>query len=213
MNVSFNKTGIITSDIFEKLRNPFDPTVYYEPDGSAWIRVTHQNNPATNLFSSTDTFITSVYKDDNRWFYLSLCDLVSTWELMVKQMQTSGGTEEKYRWIQSVNPMEAVFADVASENVTKITTSGYTSSTYGGAYKKKSNAYIACNNGNSGNWWGAIGSWSTHQSGIPGYNGKVITSGYLDVYLRINGDIKTYFEIENFSIYKDSITSDTIIER
>ena len=93
-----------------------------------------------------------------------------SYEFMIKQKPTSDGTEAKYRWIQTVNPFTAVFGDVDVADVTKITTTGYsTHSSYGGIYKFNSSAYFVANNGNNGNWWGAIGAWNAHQGGIPGY--------------------------------------------
>ena len=60
--------------------------------------------------------------------------------------------------------MTAVYADVAVANITKITTDGYSSSpsSWGGLYAKKGSAYLTANNGNSGNWWGAVGSYSVY---------------------------------------------------
>ena len=189
MSLSIKKTGIIETSLFtEFIANTFDTTTYTEPDGSAWIRIVHHNNPGTsNLFASGDTFTTQVYKDANRWFNASLCNYLSgSWEFMIKQTATSGATEYKYRWIQTINPMVAAWADVASANITKITTSGYTTFSTGGLYHHGSNTYLCTNNGTQGNWWGAVGSWGTHQSGIPAWAGVVVTTGYCDLYLRID---------------------------
>lgn len=205
MNVSFKKTGAVASNIQELMLNPI-----YEPDNSMWIQIAHHNNPASYLFSSTDTFETCVYTDQNRWFHVSLCNLVTTWELMIIQAPLATDTIEKYRWIQAVNPMIATYEDVALANIIRVTTSGYTTpgGNYAGIYKRNTSSYLVCNNGYSGHWFGAIGSWSVHNSGTPGYNGKTITSGYMKLYLRIdNTDL-----IKKFSIYKDSITANSIIE-
>ena len=51
------------------------PNIITEPDGSIWLQVFHHNNPATNgIFSSTDTFATGVYLDENKWFNVNLCN-------------------------------------------------------------------------------------------------------------------------------------------
>jgi hypothetical protein len=42
------------------------------------------------------------------------------------------------------------------------------------------------NNGNSSNWWGATGPFSIYQSGSPSYGGSVTTTGYDDLYVRID---------------------------
>ena len=114
MSVNFNKNATInTTGISETLINPFDTEFYYEPDNTAWVRLVHHNDPSTNRFVNTDTFASSVYKSVNLWFNVALCNLVNKYEFMVKQTLTAGGTEEKYRWIQTKNPLEAVYEDVA----------------------------------------------------------------------------------------------------
>ena len=207
MNVSFKKTGSVVSNIQELMLNPI-----YEPDNSMWIQIAHHNNPASYLFSSTDTFETSVYTDSNRWFHVSLCNLVTTWELMIIQAPLATDTAEKYRWIQTVNPMIATFSQVALANITRVTTSGYTtaSGNYAGLYKDTGNrSYIICNNGTSGNYWGDFGGWTVYQGGIPGYSHNVITTGYIDLYLRIdNTDLP-----KKISVYENNIITNTIIER
>ena len=45
MNIS--KQGIISASEFSEIPvNPYDTTIYTEPDGSNWIRIFHHNNPA-----------------------------------------------------------------------------------------------------------------------------------------------------------------------
>lgn len=171
----------------------YDTTVYTESDGSKWIRLVHHNNPASNgVFSSSDTFATGVYKDSNRWYDAEpALARAQTYEFMVKQKTTSDASEVKYRWIQNVNPLTAVYTDVTKTKVTRITTSGYTDGGLGGIYKYSNtngNSYtrLAIANDSTSNWFGAFGSWETYQGGIPGYPNTAITSGYMDLYLRIN---------------------------
>ena len=165
----------------------YDTKTYMEPDGSAWVRIFHHSNPASKLFASGNTFANSVYIDADRWFNFQVCNDVSTWEFMIKQKaESTTATESKYRWIQTKNPMTAVFADVASASITKVTTSGYSSFSHGGLYKIQSNTYLCTNNGTNGNWWGAVGAWTNHQSGIPAWAGVIVKTGYEDVYLRID---------------------------
>lgn len=185
-----NKQGIVNfNETAEFLVNEFDLENYRESDGSIWIRVFHHNNPSGGLFASTDNFNAPLYKDANRWFNCQLFNQITNgkWELMVKQALTSSATETKYRWIQTVNPYTATFAQTSKDNVTKITTSGYsTNANAGGMYKMNSNTFFVINNSSSGNWFGAIGSWTAHQSGIPSYPNTVVTSGYFDLYLRLD---------------------------
>lgn len=185
-----NKQGIVNfNETAEFLVNEFDLENYRESDGSIWIRVFHHNNPSGGLFARTDDFTKPIYKDVNRWFNCQLFNQITNgkWEFMIKQALTSSATETKYRWIQTVNPYTATFAQTSKDNVTKITTSGYsTNANAGGMYKMNSSTFFVINNSNSGNWYGAIGSWTAHQSGIPSYPNTVVTSGYFDLYLRLD---------------------------
>ena len=211
MSVNFNKNATInTTGISETLINPFDTEFYYEPDNTAWVRLVHHNDPSTNRFVNTDTFASSVYKSANLWFNVALCNLVNKYEFMVKQALTAGGTEEKYRWIQTKNPLEAVYEDVTIDKITRVTTSGYINpgNNYAGIYKHNSNTYIVCANGTKGNWFCALGNWTLYQGGMPVYNGKVSTTGYLDLYIRVdNLDNPT-----KASIYNDSLLANNILE-
>ena len=207
--MSITKQGIVsTSCISETFVSLLDTNFYVEPDGSVWIRIFHHNNPATVRFSSSNDFTKPIYIDDDRWCNMTLVNLITndTYEFMVKSKLTSDATENKYRWIQTKNPYTAVFADVAAANVTKITTSGYSSYSWGGLYKFNSSTYFCTNNGTNGNWWGAVGAWNAHQGGIPGWI-SVITTGYEDVYLRIDNQINN-----GVSIFKNSIISNNFIE-
>ncbi len=184
--------GLSEFDELAPLR--YDPNTYIEPDGSAWVRIFHHNNPASgsNMFSNTSSFATAAYVNQNAWFNVAVCNQVNAWELMIKQKPTSSGTESKYRWIQTKNPMTAAFADVGYASITRVLTDGYSSgyvdasNNYGGLYKLNSNTYLSANNTRSGSWWSATGSWTQYSGGIPGYAGQIVSSGYLDLYLRID---------------------------
>lgn len=210
MSLNINKNGIVNTDLYtEFIANTFDKNLYVEPDGSAWIRIVHHNNPANARFNSSDPFTSQVYLDADRWFNVSLCNYLSgTWEFMIKQVATSGATEYKFRWIQNYNPMTAVYADVAASNITKNTSSGYTSFSHGGLYRFNSQTYLCTNNGNNGNWWGAVGAWSSHQGGIPAWNGTVVTTGYSDLYLRIDDKAN----LNKTTLAKNYISSKEILE-
>ena len=181
------KQGIIKAEQFsEFLISPHDNEIKIESDGSLWTHIFHHNNPASNLFASTDNFTNALYKNENAWFDFSLCNSANKWELLVIQASTSGATEQKIRWIQQYNPMTATYANVAKANITYITGSEYSTSSWGGLYRKGGNTYLCANNGTEGNWWGATGCWTLHQSGIPAFYGQVVTTGYYDIYLRID---------------------------
>ena len=188
MGVNITKQGIVYSGSFtEAFHSIYDTNLYIEPDNSVWIRICHHNNPASVRFAQSNDFTKSFYTDVDRWWAMPVVNLITNgkYEFMIKSMYTTGSTEYKFRWIQTVNPYNAVFADVSSANVTKITTSGYSSYSWGGLYKFNSSTYFCTNNGTNGNWWGAVGAWNSHQGGIPGWI-SVITTGYQDVYLRVD---------------------------
>ena len=204
--MSFYKNGIVTTP---KLSNgdinPYDTAIYIEPDNTGWVRIIHHNNPTSNKFASTDSFTTSVYRSADMWFNGSILNLNTSgkWELMIKQATTSTATETKYRFIQTNNPMTATYAQTTHANVTINTTSGYsTNSSYGGIYYNGgSNAYLVTNNANSGNWYGALGCWTAYGGGIPGIFGATITTGYIDVYYRIDDTLAKTYVPQLLSIY------------
>ena len=211
MNTNITKNGIVNlSTISETFVCPFDTAFYVEPDGSTWIRLVHHNNPSVNKFSSNNTFDSSVYINNNMWFYASICNKITnnTFEFMIKQTATTGGTETKYRWIQTKNPFNASYADVAVANVTRITTSGYsTYGNYGGIYKMNSRSYFVANNGTEGNWWGALGCWTDYSTSIPGYAQTAISTGYIDLYLRVDNQTNI-----TSSIFKNAIIANHFYE-
>lgn len=209
--MNINKNGIInTSVVANSIINVYDTNFYIEPDDSVWIRLFHHNNPATNLFSSSDSYTTQVYKSTEMWFNVALCNLNTSgkWEMMMEQKETSSSSVTKYRWIQTNNPMIATYTQTTNANVTVNKTSGYSySDSYGGMYKLNSSTYLTVNNGTNGNWFGATGCWSHWNSGIPGILGRAVTTGYMDLYYRIDTE-----KINNFKIFSNGISTYDFIE-
>lgn len=182
---SFRKTGVALSKGIAECGVKVDRT---EPDGSKWMHIVHHNNPGAARFASTDTFSRWVYKDNDRFCLGQVLDWTDRWELMIVQKATSSASAAKYRWVQTKNPNKAVFADVAAANVTKVTTEGYsTHSSYGGIYKYNTYSYYVANNGTANNWYGALGCWTLWNNGLPGYAGVAVTTGYIDMYIRVDG--------------------------
>lgn len=192
-------SNIAIGTIQSKLQ--YDKNIYTEPDGSQWVHVFHHNNPAGGLFASTDSFTTSVYKDENRWLDMALVmSSVTSWELLYVQKDTSTSAEKKYRWIQNINPFNATWTDVQPGNVTYVTGNGYTSSTQGGLWKNNGSTYFAIANASSGNWFGAIGSWTAYSGGTPGYPNTTVTSGSMDLYVRLkNINILDIYDMSGFN--------------
>ena len=176
--MKFNKNGIVTSS---KLKE-----YHVEPDGSVWEQCFFHNNPSVNLFSSSDSFSTGVYKSDEMWFDFNRCRELTSFEFLYIQQSTKGGAFTKYRWIQSKSPFVASYSDVSPSAVTRITTSGYTDGGYGGMYYLGSETYFVVANSNNGNWFGATGSWSHYQGGIPGYPNTAVTTGSVRVFVRVD---------------------------
>ena len=200
------KTITAQEAIYESLA--YDQTLYTEPDGSTWIHIFHHNNPAAARFTgSANDWSNGLYIDVDRWYNVeAFLNNTLPYEFMVKQKATSTTTEAKYRWIQTPNPLTATWNDVKPGTVTFITTSGYQNSSFGGMYlMKNGNLHMCIANASNGNWFGGIGASSSYNGGIPGYPNTTITSGYIDLYLRIYPTAKI---IKNIGI-----SANTLIER
>ena len=209
--MGINKNGIIGSSVISNsIISIYDTNFYIEPDNSVWIRLFHHNNPASNLFSSNDSFTTQAYKDSNMWFNVALVSLNTSgkWEMMVMQKETSSSSLTKYRWIQTNNPMTATYDQTVNAKVTINKTSGYSySDSYGGMYKLNSNTYLTVNNGVNGNWFGATGCWTRWNNGIPGVLGNAVTTGYMDLYYRIDTE-----NINDLKFFGNEISAHDFIE-
>jgi hypothetical protein len=101
--------------------------------------------------------------------------------------------------VQTKNPFNAVWNDVKPESVTRITTAGYTNGGNGGLWKMNSSTYFVVANSSSGNWFGATGSWTAYNGGIPGYPNTTVTTGCIDIFVRVDNIGK------NTKFYKNNI--------
>ena len=193
--IDIEKNGSVIGKTYtEIITSYYDRNGYIEPDGSVWIRLFHHNNPAntSNLFATSDSFTTKVYKNENAWFNMSICNYVTKWEFLVKQKLESTSAETAWRWKQPANPMVATWDQSKLANIVKI--DGYSSwaDNYAGIYRYTSgttplsNTYLRQANATSGNWYGATGCCTTYSGGIPGFNGTIVTTGSIDIYLRID---------------------------
>lgn len=197
-------SGLLSSDS-DLIKLLYDKKLHIEPDGSVWAHIYHHNRPDLGSFSSTNDFANSVKIDDNRWFNATevVNSFSSEWEFLIIYNFTQGGTVYKERWIQTKNPETAVFGDVDAADITRVTGGEYKTGTWGGLYKKNGSAYWVMNNGTNGNWWGATGSFSIYQGGIPGYGGSITTTGCNDLYIRIDrfSSTPTHASIGRGSVY------------
>lgn len=198
------KNGIFTESDFLEL-------IHTEPDGSKWLHVFHHNNPSVNLFSSSDDFENGVYKSKDMWFFVNYCKNFTKWEFLHIQRSTETANPVKHRWIQTVSPYGTSYDAVKPASVTRISTSGYTDDGQGGMYKMNSSTYLVITNTSNGNWFGATGCWTAYQGGIPGFPSTVVTTGCIDMFIRIDNTTVPQNSITT-KIRKDSIQSVNFIE-
>ena len=185
-----------------QFKEPCLNEIHIEPDGSKWEHVFHHNNPSQNLFASGDDFTNGIFKNEHLWFNFGICNkITSNWEVLVIQTTENYSTPIKLRWIQPQNPLDTIWANVASANITKNTDIGYASFNHGGLVRGNSSAhtYLTVNNGSNGNWWGAVGCFTEYQGGIPGFNGVIPKTGCIDIFICINN--LNYYN----QFYKDGI--------
>lgn len=181
------------------IQTKYDTSVYTEPDGTKWVRIVHHSNPANGLFTQGSSWGSSVYVDSNRWYDVNdTINALTKYEFMVKQKNTSSASEVKYRWVQKKSPLTATWYDVKASEVVRNTSSGYTDGGYGGLYILNSNTYLCIANGSNGNWYGAFGCWTTYSGGIPGYPNTVVTSGYMDLYVRVDDIVQTVYDSSGY---------------
>lgn len=185
--MSITKNGLWTSSTFTNF--------LAEPDETVWMHIFHHNNPSVNLFTSSDTFTTGVYKSDDLWYDVErICGAIDKWEFILKQKDTATSAEVKYRWVQGHNPNTATWDNVkpSSTTITRITTTGYSTSTVGGGiYRANSSTRMVIANSSNGNWFGAVGCWTAYNGGIPGFPNTTCTTGCMDLYIRIDNTILT----------------------
>ena len=178
---------------------PQDPTIYTEPDGTTWIRIVHHApHETSNLFDINGSWTTGYFKNYDAWFYGHLCNYITNgkWELMIKEKTTSSASEAKYRWIQYSNPMTCAWSDVTGDKITKINSSGYSSmGTNGLFYHPSSGTYLSYDNGTSGSNWYGIGAYYSYNGGFPSLNNGTVTTGYSDLYLRVNKQPALYTKV------------------
>ena len=149
------------------------------------MRIFHHNNPTNSRFASSANLSNSVYESADKWACINLINKdLGQWELMLKQKDTSSSSELKYRWIQEYNPFTATWTQIQPGRVTNVP--GY-SGTQGGMWAmNSSDTYFVIANTSSSNWFGAIGGKTSYNNGIPGYPNTTCTTGYMDLYIRID---------------------------
>lgn len=218
--IDIEKNGSVVGKAYtETITSYYDRNGYVEPDGSVWIRLFHHNNPAntSNLFATTDSFTTKVYKNENAWFNMSICNQVTKWEFLVRQKPESTSAETAWRWTQPVNPMIATWDQSKLDNIVKINGYSNWAANYAGLYRYTSGTtpypgtYLRQANASSSNWFGATGCCDIFRGGIPGFNGTVVTTGSIDIYLRID-NLKQSEQENIVKLSKFGISSHELLE-
>ena len=174
-------------------------------DGSTWVRVLHHNNPASKLFtisncwyntSDPDLFSALITLKDTTWR-----DSTGKYEFLVCEKATTSATEKQCRWSQTNNP------------VTETSIAGYTliSGSPGRTVglRKDGSTYAVCHNGAT--WWCACGCWTAFSGGIPGFF-DTVTTGYMDLYVRVPGVVMRGVTTGQAAMYNSSSLANQFLE-
>ena len=196
------KTGLVKIDNFIEFDNRFKIL----SDGSVFLQILHHNNPASNLFTTQNCWLNYDPNLFSNLIILKDCSMfnnLSIYEFLGIEKQTSSSTEKQVRWTQTSNPA----LSSAIEGYTLISGAWYNTS--GNGLRLDDTTYSAMHNSNV--WLGACGCYTPYQGGIPGYS-VVVTSGYLDLYIRIpeeilNGNFEGFLKF-----FKKSILSTQLLE-
>lgn len=164
-----------------------DTTIHTEPDGTEWYHISHDNNPASYSLSINNwNDVSSQWISSDKWLSTKYDRYIDKHEYLVVQILTSGGTASKYRWTQPVSMCRSTYAQAAVAQITKNETSGYAtwSSNYGGLYMSAVASVYQQNNGTFTQTWGRICEFKRYNNGMPGFNGNLVTTGSIDLYVR-----------------------------
>jgi len=197
------KNGVVeTGLIVEGQANKFKAL----SDGSIWVQLLHHNNPASNLFTASNCWNydngTNLY---SALFLLKNGDFKNSqgqYEFLACEKLTSASTETLFRWKQTSNPS-------VSSTITGFSAiSGSSFYNYRGLL---TNGNYGCMH-NGSTWWGCCGSYTPYQGGIPGFS-NIITSGYLDLYVRVTENtVKGATTSGVTALYKEAIASNSFFE-
>jgi hypothetical protein len=195
------KTGDAVANNFLEIGNRIKTL----SDGSIWLHVLHHENPASNMFTENNCW----NYDNGSTLYSALWLLQNDvwkydgkYELLACEKLTSSSSEVQYRWTQTSNPATTSTAtgfQLLSGTANKLTDGLANEGTHG------------CFDIAGSNWWCCCGAYSQYQSGVPGFGGTV-TSGSIDLYIRITQDIFKNPESDLFSIYENGYVQNELIE-
>lgn len=212
---NFTKTGIISSsNITEHASYSYNDHDIIEPDGSNWTCVFYMDPQEAGSNGSWANYKSNIFADIDfdsihmNWYsHMDILNKLTKFEFIYEQKQNASAAVERFRWSQTKNPLDCVFADAARANCTYVT-NGYTAplSTYGGLWKQNgAKAFLLCNDGTSTHSFGQVCpyvTYNTSSNGVQGWNAKWIgTGGYIKLWVRID---------KNYANLPVSIKSNTI---
>lgn len=173
-------------------------------DGAKFLQILHHNNPASNLFTSANCWCnnsTNLYSNLVLLKNASWLTGLSEWEFIECEKITSDATESQYRWKQTNNP--ALTSTLSGYEVI----SGNPPRSMG---LINTETYSAMHQGPS-TWYVACGCYTAWNGGIPGASSTAITTGYLDLYVRIPDSVLGTLA-DKVRFYTTSITGKQILE-
>jgi hypothetical protein len=199
---SVAKTGVVSSVGFTELSS----RTRILNDGSVWFHVLHHENPAdtTNMFTSSNCW----NYDNGSTLYSSLWILKNNdwiqdgkYELLAAEKLTNTSTESLYRWKQTSNP-------ALTSTITGFEVIAGSGSQFKGL--KTTGSYGAMHNGAA--WYCCFGAYQQYQGGVPGFTNTSVTTGSLDLYIRVpyvsaKGAVSTIA-----SFYQNDINASQVLE-
>lgn len=168
----------------------FNSNIKTLEDGSKWLLVLYHNNPSAYLFNTSNCKLS-----ENNINLYSILEILTTdnfissdgkYEFLAIQKLLNTSNEDIIRWTQTN-------AAASTTSVTGLTGTG--------GLCLGTNTYLAISNSGS-NWFGACGCYTAYNGGIPGFNSAIITTGSLQLYIRIDN---SKFIIRDTSIISNNI--------
>ena len=188
----FKKNGIIGGVVYSSPLT-YEMELKTLSDGSTWARILHHNNKSGTYFFTKDN--ADNIQTENLYSRMNLLENFRNkdggFEFLVLQPEFG---DKKYRWKQSNNPT----------NTTTCTDYVNIENGEGGLVSNPCTLCAVSTSGN--NWWCAVGSWNSFNSGVPGF-GKCTVKESLDFYVRIDN-----VQFTSCKIYSDKVECSEIIE-
>lgn len=161
--------------------------IYFE--GAYWLRVLRHSNPASGaLFTKSEAFRTIESRD----LYSRLADITNfhtssgVFEFLFRQKPLSTDNLVWGRWTQTSDP--TISSTLSGYTYVSGTASGPNADLWG-LVRKDGGGKTALAVPGSGYWYSACGSWTAWQGGIPGFAQTVIKTGFMELYVRVDGTV------------------------